>query len=161
MLETQLATSRFGEVTVIEGDVIHFPSGIPGFETHQRWVLVGDESSAVLWLQSLSDGALALPVGLAELLHPGYNARIPREQLEELQPVTEDDLATFLVLSIPPDQPWEMTANLRAPLLVNRASKKATQALATNEDYSFNHFILGESSRQAMRERAAASANAE
>ncbi|GAB1400812.1 hypothetical protein MASR1M66_22670 [Aminivibrio sp.] len=55
-------TSRFGLLTVSDEDILTFPKGIPGFETHRQWALAGDDDSPIKWLQSLADGDVALPV---------------------------------------------------------------------------------------------------
>jgi len=58
----KIETTRFGRFTVNDEDLIHFPKGIPGFETHKKWALAGEDDSPIKWLQSLSDGDVALPV---------------------------------------------------------------------------------------------------
>lgn len=156
-----IATSRFGALSVNEADIIHFPSGIPGFEDRQQWVLAGDEETAVMWLQSAEEGGLALPVALPEAIYPDYNAHIPRESLVFLGEMAEGELALLLVLCIPPNEPWEMTANLKAPIVINRGNRTGIQTLAINEDYDFHHYVLTENLRQGMKEQAQSVAGAE
>ena len=160
-LTIDISTSRFGALSVDEADMIHFPSGIPGFEDRQQWVLAGDEDTAVMWLQSMEEGGLALPVALPEAIYPGYNAHIPRENLAFLGEMQEGELAILLVLCIPPNEPWEMTANLKAPIVINRGNRLGVQTLAANEEYEFNHYVLGDHLRQGMKEQAQSVGDAE
>jgi len=156
----QLNSTRFGELEVDESDVITFPVGIPGFEERHAWILVGDDNNAIIWMQSAEDGALALPVTTPDAVKADYNAQIPREALEPIGDVSEDDAAILIVLSIPPDKPWEMTANLKAPIVASRSSRLAVQAIALNEEYGFRCPVLDEGMRERIREQALAAEKA-
>ena len=138
----QLETARFGTLEVAEEDVVHFPLGIPAFEDHREWVFVGEDESPVKWLQSLADGDVALPVCPPGFVRGDYNARIPAEELEVLECAGKEDMALFLVLSIPASSPWDMTANLRAPIVLNHVKRLGTQVIAANEDYGVRHPVF-------------------
>lgn len=146
-----LTSTRFGALEVEDGDVIQFPAGIPGFEDKHRWILVGDDDNAIMWLHSLDDGALALPVTTPEAIKSDYNAKIARESLEQVGEQDISNVVLLIVVSIPPGAPWDMTANLRAPILVNMKSKTAIQAIALNEDYDFRHQVLDQATREMMK----------
>lgn len=154
----KLTSTRFGELEVEDDDVIQFPVGIPGFEDKHRWILVGDEDNAIMWLHNADDGSLALPVTTPEAVKSDYNAKIPRESLEQIGEMNMKDVILLIVVAIPPGRPWDMTANLRAPILVNMASKIATQAIALNEDYDFRYTVLDEQTRENMKAQALAAA---
>lgn len=157
----QLTSTRFGELEIDECDVITFPVGIPGFEERHSWILVGDDDNAIMWMQSTEDGSLALPVTTPDAVKADYNAQIPRESLEPIGEVAESDVALLIVVTIPPDKPWEMTANLKAPIVVNRAARLAMQAIAMNEEYDFRRPVLAEDMREKIRERAFAAGKAQ
>ncbi|MDR1132929.1 MAG: flagellar assembly protein FliW [Synergistaceae bacterium] len=156
----KLTSTRFGELEIDDGDVIQFPLGIPGFEDKRRWVLIGDEDNAIMWMHSTEDEALALPVAAPDSVKSDYNAQIPRESLEPIGDVREGDVAILIVVTIPPDRPWDMTANLKAPIVVNRADRVAMQTIALNDDYDFRYPVLEERTRNSMREQATASKGA-
>ena len=156
MAETTVNTERFGEVTYEEDAVLVFPRGIPAFEDKHRWILVGNEDNAVKWLQSVEDGELALPVTTPDAVRPDYNARIPEDELMLVGSTDPADLALLIVVSIPEGAPWNMTANLRAPILLNLKSKKAVQVIALNEEYPIRHVIFPEDVRERMKAQAQA-----
>jgi flagellar assembly factor FliW len=57
------ATSRFGQITYSEEQVIRFSEGIRGHPECTRFVVVDDEQTTpIQWLVSTADGAVALPV---------------------------------------------------------------------------------------------------
>lgn len=155
----KLTSTRFGELEVEDDDVINFPVGIPGFEDKHKWILVGEDDNAIMWMHSADDGALALPVTTPEAIRSDYNAKIPRESLEQIGLDDMKDVVLLIVVAIPPGRPWDMTANLRAPILVNMGTRTATQAIALNEDYDFRYTVLDDSTRENMRARAMATAD--
>jgi len=152
----KVTSTRFGELEVEDDDVIHFPVGIPGFEDKHEWLLVGDDDNAIMWMHSAEDGALALPVTTPDSVKSDYNAQIPRESLEPIGDVMEGDVAILIVVTIPPDRPWDMTANLKAPIVVNRANRIAMQTIALNDEYDFRWPVLDDAMREKMRASVAA-----
>ena len=151
MSEMKINTSRFGEVIYTSEDVLFFPRGIPAFETKQKWILAGNEKSAIKWLQSLDDGNLALPVTSPDAIQSDYNARIPDDELKLLGSADISELALLIVVSIPELAPWNMTANLRAPILINLKTRKAVQVIALNEEYPVRHIVFSEEIREKMK----------
>ncbi|MDR3332828.1 MAG: flagellar assembly protein FliW [Synergistaceae bacterium] len=152
-----LTSTRFGVLEVDDGDVIRFPVGIPGFENKHEWILVGDDENAIMWMQSTDDGGLALPVTTPEAVKADYNAKIPKEFLELLGELAEGDVAMLIVVTIPPGRPWDMTANLKSPIVINRSSRVGVQTIALNEDYEFRYKVLEDDIREKMREQSALS----
>ncbi|MBR0204871.1 MAG: flagellar assembly protein FliW [Synergistaceae bacterium] len=149
-----IKTARFGEVSYNEEDVLFFPRGIPAFESNHKWILAGSDDSAIKWLQNIEDGDLALPVTSPDAVRPDYNARIPEDELKLVGSVNPADLALLIVVSIPRSAPWNMTANLRAPILVNLKTRKAVQVIALNEEYPIRHIIFPEDVRESMKAQA-------
>ena len=154
MAETTINTERFGEVAFREEDTLIFPRGLPAFEDKHRWIIVGNEDNAVKWLQCAEDGALALPVTTPDAVRPDYNARIPEDELTLVGSTDPSDLALLIVVSIPEAAPWNMTANLRAPILLNLKTHKAVQVIALNEEYPIRHVVFPEDVREKMKAKA-------
>ncbi len=150
----KLTSTRFGELEIDDGDVISFPGGIPGFEDRHGWVLIGDPDNAIMWMQSTEDGGLALPVTTPDAVKLGYNAQIPREALESIGDISDDDLAILIVVTIPQNRPWEMTANLKAPVVINRRLRLGMQAIALNDDYGFQVPVLDLATQDMIRTQA-------
>lgn len=146
-----MISSRFGEITYSGEDVLFFPRGIPAFEKNCNWLLAGEEDNAIKWLQNIEDGDLALPVTTPDAVMPDYNAKIPEDELELVGSKDPGDLALLIVVSIPEAAPWNMTANLRAPILVNLKSRRAVQVIVLNEEYPIRHTVFPENVREAMK----------
>ena len=155
MVQT-VASSRFGDISYTEEDVLVFPRGLPAFEDNRNWVLAGEEDNAIKWLQNVEDGELALPVTTPDAVMSDYNAKIPEDELDLVGSKDPADLALLIVVSIPEASPWDMTANLRAPVLVNLRNRRAVQVIVLNEEYSIHHTVFPENVRDAMKTAAIA-----
>ena len=147
----KIKTERFGEVSYTSEDILFFPRGIPAFEDRHEWILAGNDDSAIRWLQSLDDETLALPVTSPDAVRPDYNARIPEDELKLVGSMDPADLALLIVVSIPEAAPWDMTANLRAPILINIKTRKAVQVIALNEEYPVRHVVFSEEVRERLK----------
>jgi len=78
VMEQTFVSSRFGEVSFEEADVIEFPWGIPGFDSLRHFLaLSGPGNPDVVWLQSLEDPAVALPTGDPWRFFPNYDPLLP------------------------------------------------------------------------------------
>ena len=151
MSDMKLDTERFGEVSYTQEEILFFPRGIPAFENNHSWMLIGNDDNAIKWLQSIDDPSLALPVTSPDAVQPDYNARIPEDELKLVGSVNPADLALLIVVSIPEAAPWNMTANLRAPILINLKSHRAVQVIALNEEYPIRHVVFPEDVREKMK----------
>ena len=147
----KIKTERFGEIEYTQEEILFFPRGIPAFEDKHEWILAGSDESAIRWLQSLDDGNLALPVTSPDAVQSDYNARIPEDELNLVGSVNPSDLALLIVVSIPEYAPWDMTANLRAPILININTRKAVQVIALNEEYPVRHIVFSEEVREKLK----------
>ena len=154
MSDMTVNTLRFGEVSYNDEDLLIFPRGIPAFENNHQWILAGSDDSAIRWLQNIEDGSLALPVTSPDAVRPDYNAKIPDDELKLIGTQSFSELAFLIVLSVPDGAPWNMTANLRAPILVNLRTHKAVQVIALNEEYPIKHMIFPDDVREKMKAKA-------
>ena len=146
-----IKTERFGEILYTSEDILFFPRGIPAFENKHEWILAGRDENAIKWLQSLDDENLALPVTSPDAIQSDYNARIPEDELKLLDTKDPSELALLIVVSIPEFSPWNMTANLRAPILINIKTHKAVQVIALNEEYPVRYIVFSEDVREKMK----------
>lgn len=146
----QIDTTRFGALPIDESRVITFPEGLPGFEGCRRFTLVphpaseGGAASPFEWLQSVDDGALAFLAMDPHLAFPQYAPRLPVGELQNLCLDSGDDEKARLLalLTVPQGDPQGVTANLMAPLVVNRQARLGKQIVVSGEEYSLRHRLL-------------------
>ncbi|MDR1649073.1 MAG: flagellar assembly protein FliW [Synergistaceae bacterium] len=154
----EITTLRFGEILYAEEDILFFPRGLPAFENNCSWILTGEEDNAIKWLQSIEDGRLAVPVTTPDAVLPDYNAKIPEDELDAVGSRDSGELALLVVASIPASAPWNMTVNLRAPILVSLKTRKAVQVIALGDEYPIHYAVFPENAKRAMQVAAAAGA---
>ena len=125
----EIETSRFGCVTVEEDKVITMTKPFLGFpESSQFFMRPHGPKSPFMWFQSLHNPKLAFVVIPAQTLIPDYSPPIPVTVSTELQ-ASKQALEILLILTIPKNKPQDMTANLLGPIVLNSATKQASQVL--------------------------------
>lgn len=126
----KLSSNRFGDLEVAEEALLTFPSGLVGFPSHRRFVVVevGD-SSEYQWLQSADEPSLAFVLLDLQALDTDYQVEIPDDNLQELDVQSTDTLSLLAVVTIPNDAPERASANLRAPIVVNQRTRKGKQLI--------------------------------
>jgi flagellar assembly factor FliW len=125
----RIQTSRFGVVEITEQDVIDFPEGLLGFNDYRKFVLLDDPNDEIFaWLQSCEEPGLAFPVLEPELFVSHYLYKLSKYDLEVLQLKSTEGTRSFAIITIPED-PTQMTANLKAPLIINVAARIGRQSV--------------------------------
>jgi flagellar assembly factor FliW len=139
-----IKTGRFGPITVGEDETIRIPQGVLGFPEYTQFCLVdpGDET-LILWLQSLDNPEIAFPLLEPKIFRPDYAARLSASELRELKLENINQSAVFSILTIPTDV-TQMTANLKAPLVINLKEKLAKQVVLQENEYSIKHLMFKE-----------------
>lgn len=135
----KVETKWFGTVEIDDGKVITFEKGLMGFEDYKKFVIVyeseDDREHSIMWLQSLDETALALPVIRPEFIKEDYDPVVEDELVFGLgENIHDANLLVLVTLTVPQDIK-RMTCNLKAPLIINTDTMKAVQLVANNEDY--------------------------
>lgn len=120
----QITTTRFGLLNLDEKTFIHFPWGIPGFETLKRYVIIEHGNGPFHWLQSVDDPAVAFLVCSPEV--HGLRYQLPRSPLEKLNLENPEDLAILNMVSLEREENT-VRFHIRSPLLFNTLSRTAHQ----------------------------------
>jgi flagellar assembly factor FliW len=138
----QLDTTRFGSVSIDEEQVVTFPEGIPGFEDTRRYIFLPHPTAATnqspfRWMQCLDNPTLAFPVVSPWRICADYSPTVPGLLLRELgiEDIREQ-AQIWSIVTIPASHPERATVNLLAPILINRATRQARQAVLLNDSYS-------------------------
>ena len=131
-------TKFFGTIDIEDDKIIEFPMGIIGFEDYKKFALIYDsekeERSKISWLQSLDEPLLALPVINPIDIMDEYNPIIEDELTKIIGDPADVDLLILVSMSIPSDL-TKMTANLKAPFIINATKCMAMQVIVENADY--------------------------
>ncbi|HEY9720665.1 MAG TPA: flagellar assembly protein FliW [Oscillatoriaceae cyanobacterium] len=138
----QISTRRFGSLEVAPERIIHFPLGLLGFETRQRFVLIdSDQVAPMRWMQSVDDPTLAFLVVDPTLFFPTYEVTLTPEELRVLDHHAGEDVAV-LGLVVVPEDPAQMTINLLGPLVLNADKHLGMQVVMHDSGYTARQRLL-------------------
>jgi flagellar assembly factor FliW len=139
-----IETSRFGSIAVSENDIITFPEGMLGFSKIDQYVLVERaDDSLFIWLQALKKPTVAFPLLEPQILERNYRVEMIDEDLKTIRMKDLKHSKVFSIITIPTD-PTKMTANLKAPVVINVKDKLAKQVILHNQDYPIRKAIFSE-----------------
>lgn len=131
-------TKHFGEIDLDENKIIYFENGILGFENYKKYTILYDDEDGkrpdISWLQSLDEPLLAIPVISPFIVKRDYNPEVEDELLRPLGNLTEDNIVVLVSVTVPSDIE-KITANMKAPFVINADSKKGAQIIIENSDY--------------------------
>ena len=133
----QILTKLFGEIIIDDDKIIKFPNGIIGFPDLTEFTLVHDEekgAESIHWLQSIQEPAFAMPVMDPLIVCPDYNPEVDDELLDILGKIVPEELLVLVTVTVPKDL-TQMSVNLKGPIVVNAAEKKALQIIVEGDDY--------------------------
>lgn len=133
----QITTKVFGDIAVDDDKIIHFPKGIIGFPDLKDFALIHDEekgAGSIHWLQSVQEPAFAMPVMDPLRVCPDYNPEADDELLNNLGELKPEELLVLVTVTIPKDL-TQMSVNLKGPIVINAAAKKAMQVIVEGDDY--------------------------
>lgn len=139
-----IKTGRFGQLSINEEDVISIPSGIMGFPDYTRYCLVdpGDDT-LILWLQAIDNPEIAFPVLEPKIFKPDYVVRLSGAELRELKLDNINQSAVLSIITIPQDVS-QMTANLKAPVVLNLKEQIARQVVLQENEYPIKQLMFKE-----------------
>lgn len=122
---------RFGAVEIQEEDVIEFPFGLIGLGGLRYTLLDRNPGTGFLWLHAVDDPALALPVVSPHQFFSTFSLQIAPEDRERTGIEDATGAQMYVTVRAAPN-PQDITANLRAPLLL--IDGHGYQVLNTSED---------------------------
>jgi flagellar assembly factor FliW len=120
---------------------LRFVVGMPGLEQYTAYTLIGIDGVPVFWLRCDETDGLALPLADAFAVDPAYSFALSDADVATLALDRPEDTLVFVVLTVRRD--GTITANLFAPVIVNRRSWRAKQVILDGSSYSLHHPVEG------------------
>jgi flagellar assembly factor FliW len=132
-------TQSFGELKIDPEDIYDFANGIPGFEEHQRFIIIQpDPDMQFCYIQSVEESKLAFLVCNPFLFYVNYDFQLTETNQQELNIEAEEDVAVWSVVTVDRSSN-EITLNLLAPIVVNIRSKRGKQIILHESNYQIKH----------------------
>ena len=119
-----------------KGVSLNIEKGLPGFEDVKEYQLSEIPEHPGFLVLKGKGGPSFLVLGDPQRFFADYAVHIERDKMTGLG--DEEEIEVYLLITVPAD-PQAMTANLLAPLLVNRKKQKGKQVVLYESDYSTRH----------------------
>jgi len=141
----QIKSRLLGDIDAEESQLIYFPEGIPAFEAEKRFVLVELQKDAPFFcLQSVTNPDLCFVLADPFAFFPDYQVELDKEEEKRLQLKDVSEASLFVILTVPEDF-RQTTANLLAPLVINRTSRQGWQYVPVKSPYGTRHPLFRDS----------------
>ncbi len=145
---------RFGPIDVDDDKIIHFPRGLPGFPDCTRFIVMDhDKETELRWLQCVDRPEVAFLVIEPEQIMLSYGLDIPEPVLAFLGWQKENgdlrDVVVFVILTVDGSN---LSANLRAPVVVNVSNRRAHQLILDDPEIPLQHVVRPEPQEKTERE---------
>jgi flagellar assembly factor FliW len=134
-------TVRFGTLEYAPADVITLPDGLIGMNGLRRWLILdmGDELP-MKWFQSLDRRDFGVPVMAPHYFADAYEPALPPAMRATLGTSNDDDLVALVITTVHPGG-TRITANLRAPLVIDTETRFGAQMALDDTRYAVRHEI--------------------
>lgn len=138
----KINTKYHGEKDIQEKDLLFFANGLPGFEEEKQFVLLDFPDNHVFFaLQSVQTPELSFVVTDPFSFFIDYKIELDDATVKTLDIEQPDDVTLLLVLTV--QEPFDQTtANLQAPIVINKQDKKARQIILTGTPYETRHSLF-------------------
>lgn len=137
-------TRLFGEIDIPEEKILQFDNGVLGFENCKKFTIIYDTSkeseTSISWLQCMDEPELAFPIINPFFVMDDYNPVVETELLTGLGELNDDNTLLFVLVNIKSDI-TKLTANMKAPVIINSDTRKGAQAIAENQEYQIKYNI--------------------
>lgn len=138
-------STRFGDIRLREDRLLSFPHGILGFPACTVFGLCqmpGTENSPIMLLQSVNDPEIIFLVADPSMIGLTIEDEEKERAMDELK-MTSGNVQFLTILTLHSDggDNNHLTANLRAPLVIDSASREGYQHIILNPTYTTQHKV--------------------
>lgn len=146
-----IETSHFGQIEIIEENILDFEEGILGFEDLHKFGIINNEDpeSPFSWIQAIDKPELAFALVDPFAIKKDYDFELKDENASSLGIEAPTEVAVFAIVVVPEDT-TKISMNLKAPIIVNTKNKKAAQIILDSDKYTVRHYILDELQKQGV-----------
>ena len=118
-----------------------FEKGLLGLETYKEYALKNIEDlDSFKLLQSKDEEGIGLILMSPFEVCKSYEFEISDSIMNSIGVKSKDDILIYTTVNVNSDF-TKNTTNLRAPIIINRKSKKGVQVILNNEKYKIKHPI--------------------
>ena len=130
--------------SAVDSQELYFENGLPGFPDARRFTLArwGDEESPFSIMRSVEEDGLEFVVVPPIVFFPDYAPEVDDSTVGRLDLHTAEDALVLAVVTLG-EKPSDATANLMGPIVVNRHTNRAAQAVLATSGYDLRTPLVG------------------
>ncbi|UER67378.1 flagellar assembly protein FliW [Borrelia sp. BU AG58] len=122
-----------------------FPEGILGFEDIKEFIIKDSEHKPFSIMQSV-DGEVSFLVTSPFNFLEEYLPNIQEEDWVDIKAEHEDERVILCIVNVYVKNYKDITANLKAPIILNKRKLIGKQAISTNEEHYLRYKVFKEES---------------
>ena len=135
-------STRFGELEILDEQILDFPQGIMGFPEEKRFALMEYKPDSPFYvLQSLADPNLTFLMINPFAFFNDYEFDMDDALMAEIG-VTADNPPTVFNIATVKDKIENMTVNMAGPVLVNLRDRKAAQWVIEKTQFPTRYLLF-------------------
>ncbi|PRR85240.1 flagellar assembly protein FliW [Clostridium luticellarii] len=140
----ELKTKYHGVRHYDEKDIITFKKGIPGLENLKKYIIFPAEENEMFYiLQSIEDLAIGLILVSPFNVLRDYEFKLDENKGKDLGISSHEDILIMNTVTLS-SKIESITANLKAPLVININKKIGEQIILDNSDYPIKYPLFEE-----------------
>lgn len=141
----RITSTALGTIEIDPATAIRLLEPLAGFPDCRSYALIPHVQSGVIsrsiqWLQALQTPHQAFIVADPWAVFPDYSPEIPQADADQLGLGAREDAQVLVILTVP-GGPSGITANLRAPIVVNTGERRAKQVVLLGDAYHTRHEV--------------------
>ena len=137
----ELVSPIHGKMMYKNDEIIYFEKGIPGFDNLKKYIIKEVENDSPFnILQSVEDKDIGFIIIPPFFIHNDYEIKLSEEIIEKLNIENQEDVLLYSIVTLN-SKVEDITANLKAPLVINIKNKKGEQYIIDKEKYSIKEKI--------------------
>ncbi|EEF84711.1 flagellar assembly protein FliW [Borreliella spielmanii] len=120
-----------------------FPEGILGFENIKKFIIKDSKYKPFSIMQSINKDVSFLVTSPFNFLSE-YLPNIQKKDWSDIKAKAEDEKVILCIINMHVNDYKDITANLKAPIIINKKKLLGKQAICTSEKYSLHHKVFKE-----------------
>lgn len=138
----KLQTEYHGVKEYSKEDIIVFKKGLPGFEYLKKFIIFPvEENELFSILHSIENKKVGLVVVSPFIIFKDYEFKLSDEKLKELKISSPDEVLVLNTVTLNSNV-QHITANLKAPIIINIKEKLGEQIIIDNDKYKIKQPLL-------------------
>lgn len=127
---------HFGAIEVPLDAVMRFVDPIGGFPDQVEYALLPAQRDGVWWLMALGDASTTFVLADPFAANAAYTIDLSEADKQRLRIEAEADVIALIMVALPAAAGQPVTANFRAPIVINLRERLALQIVHRDEQWS-------------------------